>query len=259
MVDPSPKFSIITVCFNAKELIEKTVQSVLAQTYPHIEYIIIDGGSTDGTLAIVNKYAGRISRIVSEPDNGIYDAMNKGIRLSTGGWLYFPNAGDTFVDTDLLARVAAFLAKHASAEIIYGDIQRTNLTGQWVTNEKTYAGEIKDKRYLFTNMFCQQRAFIKRTVFEELGEFDISYKVIADYDLIFRAYQKGREFAYLGTPVISAPLGGYSNLHLDRFLKERLRTLQHLPWWQRYWILDHFAAAIARGSGMKYLRSKLPK
>lgn len=99
------KISVITVCYNAADTLEKTIQSVLGQTYPNIEYIIIDGGSTDGTVDIIHKYTDRIAYWVSEPDGGIYDAMNKGIERATGEWINFMNAGDIFCDKFVLTNI----------------------------------------------------------------------------------------------------------------------------------------------------------
>ena len=112
--------SVVTVCYNAADTIEKTMLSVLNQTYHDIEYIIIDGGSTDGTVEIIRKYADRIAYWVSEPDKGIYDAMNKGIKVATGEWINFMNAGDEFVDANVLDKL--FFAKTvANVDVIYGN------------------------------------------------------------------------------------------------------------------------------------------
>lgn len=100
-----PLVTVITVVYNAKELLEETILSVLNQTYSNIEYIIVDGGSTDGTLDIIKKYQDKISKYISEPDQGIYDAMNKGMSLSKGQWLNFMNAGDSFYSNDVLQKV----------------------------------------------------------------------------------------------------------------------------------------------------------
>ena len=104
-VHPTPKFSIITVTYNAEKVLEDTIQSVISQTYHHIEYIIVDGASKDGTLSIINRYRSRIHTVVSEPDKGLYDAMNKGIALASGDYLCFLNAGDCFHDDDTLQQM----------------------------------------------------------------------------------------------------------------------------------------------------------
>ena len=104
-VHPTPKFSVITVTYNAEKVLEDTIQSVIAQTYHHVEYIIVDGASKDGTLSIIDRYRPRIHTVVSEPDKGLYDAMNKGIALASGDYLCFLNAGDCFHEDDTLQQM----------------------------------------------------------------------------------------------------------------------------------------------------------
>lgn len=111
------KISVVTVCYNAADTIEKTMLSVLNQTYHDIEYIIIDGGSTDGTVEIIRKYADRIAYWVSEPDKGIYDAMNKGIKVATGEWINFMNAGDSLFSRDTLQQ---FIESYPHMDVVYG-------------------------------------------------------------------------------------------------------------------------------------------
>ena len=104
-VHPTPKFSIITVTYNAEKVLEETIQSVISQTYHHVEYIIVDGASKDGTLSIIDRYRSRITTVVSEPDKGLYDAMNKAISLASGDYLCFLNAGDCFHEDDTLQQM----------------------------------------------------------------------------------------------------------------------------------------------------------
>ena len=118
---PSPKFSVITVTYNAEKVLEDTVQSVISQTYHHVEYIIIDGASKDGTLEIVNRYRDRINQLVSEPDKGLYDAMNKGIALATGDYLCFLNAGDSFHEDDTLQKMVHSINGNELPDILYGE------------------------------------------------------------------------------------------------------------------------------------------
>ena len=115
------KISVVTVCYNAADTIEKTILSVLNQTYHDIEYIIIDGGSTDGTVEIIRKYADKIAYWVSEPDKGIYDAMNKGIEVATGEWINFMNAGDRFYKSDVIKLIFDNMNCYDDVDIIYGD------------------------------------------------------------------------------------------------------------------------------------------
>ena len=123
-----PKVSIITVVYNGIEFLEETIKSVIAQTYPNIEYIIVDGGSKDGTLDIIKKYEAHISKWISEPDKGIYDAMNKGIDLATGDWQNFLNAGDSFVDNNVLEKI--FTTNLENITLVYGDIIAIRENGQ---------------------------------------------------------------------------------------------------------------------------------
>ena len=117
----TPTFSVITVCYNAEATIEDTIQSVISQTYHHVEYIIIDGASKDHTMDIVNRYRDRIAIVVSEPDKGIYDAMNKGISLATGNYLCFLNAGDSFHEDDTLQLAAHSIREALLPDVIYGE------------------------------------------------------------------------------------------------------------------------------------------
>ena len=118
-----PIISIITVSFNAEKTIESTILSVINQTYPNIEYIIIDGGSTDNTIEIIKKYEHRISYWTSEPDKGIYDAMNKGVKIATGKWINFMNSGDTFYNNNIISRIFNKIDDYNQYSAIYGDTE----------------------------------------------------------------------------------------------------------------------------------------
>ena len=118
---PTPKFSIITVTYNAEAVLEDTIQSVISQTYHHVEYIIIDGASKDKTLSIADRYKEHIAQVVSEPDKGLYDAMNKGIRLATGDYLCFLNAGDSFHEDDTLQQMVHTLTGNQLPDVLYGE------------------------------------------------------------------------------------------------------------------------------------------
>ena len=120
---PTPKFSIITVTYNAEAVLEDTIQSVISQTYHHVEYILVDGASKDSTLSIIDRYRDRITRIVSEPDKGLYDAMNKGIRLATGDYLCFLNAGDSFHEDDTLQQMVRSISGNELPDVLYGETE----------------------------------------------------------------------------------------------------------------------------------------
>jgi glycosyltransferase involved in cell wall biosynthesis len=174
-MDKNFKVSIITVCFDAEDDIEKTIQSVLNQTYNDIEYIIVDGKSTDGTMDIIKIYENRISKIICEPDKGIYDAMNKGIRAATGDVLYFLNAGDRLCDGNIIEKVAKEFEK-SKALIIYGKSLYENIP-------KSLGRRYTQRPHIFNNKMDvaryaspQQCFFYKREAFNQVGTFSTGLK-----------------------------------------------------------------------------------
>ena len=155
-----PKVSIITVVYNGIEFLEETIKSVIAQTYPNIEYIIVDGGSKDGTLDIIKKYEAHISKWISEPDKGIYDAMNKGIDLATGDWQNFLNAGDSFVDNNVLEKI--FTSDLENITLVYGDIIAIRENGQKLN---VNAIDLKDDKSIIKGMkVCHQAIFYNKNI-----------------------------------------------------------------------------------------------
>ncbi|WP_051203395.1 glycosyltransferase family 2 protein [Hugenholtzia roseola] len=178
-----PKITIVTVCYNAAPLLEKTIESVLSQRYPHIEYLIIDGNSTDNTKKIVEKYQKKIDLFISEPDKGIYDAMNKGIRLAKGEYINFMNAGDFFYDKDTLLN--AIKKAPPQAAMIVGDVQVLN---------GTYS-EIHQVEDLNTDWrglkFCHQSLLLK-TELAKKQLFSGKY-VTSDFEQVYEIIQKHKK------------------------------------------------------------------
>lgn len=176
-----PKVSIITVCYNAASVLEATMQSVLNQTYSNMEYIIIDGGSKDDTADIVSKYRSRIAVYVSEPDKGIYDAMNKGLKHATGEWINFMNAGDTFHDERVLEDVfgdsSPFADKLHSLKIIGGNTNNVHADHSWI--HKAEPAEVIPNRIPFSHQAC----FVRPPF-----SFDLKYKLAADYKVLYDTY-----------------------------------------------------------------------
>lgn len=173
--------SIVTVCYNAATDIERCLRSVARQSHPYIEYIVIDGGSTDGTLATIEKYRDRIAVLVSEPDNGIYAAMNKGLASATGDLVYFLNADDYLLDEQVVGDVAGFVATHPQGGVYYGSIELRQPGGETIgvyqPNGPMMAAEI-----MVCGCLPHQATFARRDVFERTGPFDESYRYHADYD-----------------------------------------------------------------------------
>jgi glycosyltransferase involved in cell wall biosynthesis len=172
-----PKFSVITVCLNEVATIRRTCESICAQTFQGFEWIVIDGGSTDGTLAVLGEYRDRMTHLVSEPDSGIYNAMNKGVTRACGETVVFMNGGDFFADNGALAAVAS--APHR--DIIFGNVVFDGVN----PSVQTYPDELSSG-YLLDNMLPHQASFIRRGLFEVHGLHDESYRIAGDYEMFAR-------------------------------------------------------------------------
>ncbi len=191
----TPKISVVTVCYNAVETIEKTILSVLNQTYSNVEYIIIDGVSTDGTIDIINKYRDRIAYFVSEPDKGIYDAMNKGIKAATGDWINFMNAGDVFYKNSTIDEVFCGNAYSEEIKVLYGDV----VIKAGVQNEYVKHIKVSDESEIAFSI-NHQSCFTKRDILFAIG-FDTTYKIAADANSFFEIYRRGYSFEHIPIPI----------------------------------------------------------
>ena len=204
-----PLISIITVSYNAASSIEQTILSVINQTYSNIEYIIIDGGSTDGTIDIIKKYDKKIDFWISEKDKGVYDAMNKGIINAHGKYINFMNTGDTFFNELVISN---FVSKaNNSATIIYGDTMIYLSKGKF--HQKP-----KDIKLINSQMIFGHQATFILTTYHQDNLYDISYKSSADYNFIYQAYNKGVEFQYI--PFIVANYNGAEGISKNIFLSK---------------------------------------
>ena len=198
-----PKVTIITVVLNAASVVERTLISVLAQDYPNLEYLVVDGQSTDGTLSIIEKYSHGITRWISEKDSGIYDAMNKAANLASGEWVIFMNAGDLFVANDVISR-AVSSCKWAECDVIYGDTIYT-------FNEYRILKRAPDIVTLSDGIgFSHQSCFVKTALQKEYG-FDLNEHVAADYDLFLRLHKAGKVFRRVDVVMSAFFFGGFSN------------------------------------------------
>lgn len=185
------KISIITVCYNAEASLEQTILSVLNQSYCEREYIVIDGGSKDGTVDIIKKYAEHLSYWVSEPDKGIYDAMNKGVKHATGEWVCFMNAGDTFADDEVLDDVFGRKCLSAQLKVIGGN---TNL----IYPDRVELLKSAGADYTPYGMpYCHQSCFVRINDMENPWKFDLTYRLAADYKVIYDAYHKFGKDSFL--------------------------------------------------------------
>lgn len=203
--------SIITVSYNSVATITDAINSVLEQTYPEIEYIIIDGSSTDGTIRLIDSFGKRISKFISEPDNGIYDGLNKGIRLATGDIIGILNSDDFFCNNTVIERIVESFRKN-EIDAVFGDVQFVDR----VTTSKVvryYSSKhFKTARFRFGFMPAHSSFYVKRELFEKLGYYKTDYKIAADYELLIRfLYINKIRYKYLEMPFVSMRMGGVSN------------------------------------------------
>lgn len=209
-------FTIVTICYNCKSVIRETIESVIAQDRSLYEYIIIDGHSSDGTLDVVNQYVNHIDLIVSEPDKGIYDAMNKGISHATGKYINFMNAGDSFFSPTVLTEVSRQL--DTESDVIFGDKSD-------VRDGVRY--RVKAKPFYEHMPLHQEMGFNHQCVFVSLKlarkyPFDLKYKLAADYDMIINIYKDGGKFQQLDMIIANFDLTGASNTKRKLHMYERL-------------------------------------
>jgi glycosyltransferase involved in cell wall biosynthesis len=203
------KISLITVAFNAENTIERCIQSVIRQTFKNVEYIIIDGGSTDRTIQIIDQYKKHINIFLSEPDAGIYDAMNKGIKLAAGDIIGMLNADDFFKDDSILNTVANTFTKQ-NTPIIYGDLDFVNSQGKIV--RKWRSGRYNRGMFNWGWMPPHPTFYCKRELFYTLGFYSLEYGTAADYELMLRFMHLNNIPAfYIKKVLIGMEIGGISN------------------------------------------------
>jgi glycosyltransferase involved in cell wall biosynthesis len=243
-----PKLSVITIVYNNVRDIERTMLSVLGQTYTHIEYIIVDGLSTDGTLDVINKYRDRISKLISEKDKGIYDAMNKGLAIATGGYVIFMNSGDEFYDLDT---VAAVFASAEDADIYYGETEMMDDSGQNLGQRRHQApAKFTWRSFKYGMSISHQAIYIRRSLAEP---YDMNYQLSADIDWIIRAAKKAKKIVNVNRYVAKYLVGGMSKK------KHRQSLLERFDIMKRYYgliptVFNHFI--IAFNLGWYWLKNK---
>jgi len=215
-----PVVSIITITYNASRWLERTILSILSQSYSNIEYIIIDGGSTDGTVDIVKQYASGISYWVSEPDKGIYDAMNKGLQKATGDYVWFINAGDSLYTSDTIQRVVSLVQKKkVLPDIIYGETSIIDEDGNSQGRRRLKApNKLSWKSFRMGMLVCHQSFITKRTI---APLYDLTYRYSSDFDWCIRCMKQAKSI-YNTRMVLSNFLeGGVSTTQHKASLKER--------------------------------------
>ena len=236
------RISVITVCFNAASTIAATIASVREQTYPHVEHIVVDGASTDDTLAVVRADASRVATLVSEKDDGIFDAMNKGVALATGDVLYFLNADDSFVDERVLQDVAQAFEADPTRMLVYGHIVLRDATAGMVA-EPAKPFRTRSISEFLHNSFCHQAVFARRALFDRVGTFDQRYRFTADYEWIIRAFKAngGRDFFHVDRTIASYFALGRSRQHVATTYREvnRIRY-RHFASLEYFWFFIRY-------------------
>jgi len=246
MENHSLKASIITVCLNADKYIEQAILSVLGQTYENIEYIIVDGKSTDRTPEIINKYKNRINRVIAEKDHGLYDAMNKGVIKATGDIIYFLNADDRFCDDRVVEDVAREFRGNNALGLILGKVQLVNAPEGFVMPQKnSWRTIFSRKRDVILFQICHQRMFCRKILFDKVGFFNLRYRILADYDWFLKAvYQQSIPIKYLERDVAFYNILGKSHAEGMAALHEKLEViLKNSLWdfivyaWDKLWAM----------------------
>ncbi|MHB8063589.1 MAG: glycosyltransferase family 2 protein [Ruminiclostridium sp.] len=204
------KISIITASYNSEKYIKNTIQSVLAQTYKNIEYLIIDANSKDTTLDIVQSYKENISKIICEPDKGLYDAWNKGIELATGDYIFFLNSDDVFFDEFSIYNFVQCINKNNKPAAVYAQLlaYESNSSYTYIDGRKTKLEDFLRKMY-----FCTPTAIIRKDVYKKIGKYSLEYKISSDYDWAIRLFKTYREeeVIFLDQTVLKFRLDGMSN------------------------------------------------
>lgn len=212
--------TIITATYNNKTTIEHTIRSVLSQSYPNIEYIIIDGKSTDGTLDVVEKYKSKITQIISETDKGMYDALNKGIELAGGDIIGFLHADDFYADKTVLEKVMESFKKRNN-DSVYGDLEYVSAADVQKKIRYWQAGQFDIKKLKKGWMPPHPTFFVKKEVYKKYGSFDLDYKIAADYDLMLRFLWKYNiSTVYLPEVLVKMRWGGASNRNLGNIIQK---------------------------------------
>lgn len=219
------KITVITVCLNSADTIVKSIKSVIKQKCRELEYIVIDGGSTDGTLDILNQYGDYIDMWISEPDNGIFDAMNKGIELATGDVIAFLNSDDWYEENALQLVESAFMS--GDCDCVCCDNYVLNKNGDTVY----YSGTNKSLDDLnYRMIYFHSAIFCKKVFFRKKGNFDLKYKIAADYDWFLWAVEQGARLRNISQPVFTFRYGGISSVNeIDCAREARQIALCHLP------------------------------
>lgn len=231
------KVSIITIAYNAAETIEETILSVIGQDYANVEYIIINGGSTDETLQIVEQYKSHVNVLLSEPDNGVYDAMNKGIQKATGDLVAILNADDAYANTSVISTAVDLMQKE-NTDSLYGDLQYVDREDNAKIHRNWKSGRYSRNKFKWGWMPPHPTFMVKRKLYQAHGSFNTDLRTSADYELMLRFLFKHKvSVSYLPEVLVKMKVGGQSNATVKNRIKAnkedrlawRLNGLSPLP------------------------------
>lgn len=240
------KISIITVAYNSMTTLVDTLQSVASQTHSEVEHILVDGGSTDGTSDLVAKYGAHLAIYISEPDRGIYDAMNKGLRVATGEIIGILNSDDFYVENSILEEVAGIFSENPSIDVLMGDIDFVKSDDLDKIVRKVSAGGFKPWMMRFGFMPPHPAIFIRKTAYDQIGSYNINFRIAADFDFLVRLYLKNSlKYKIYSRRLVRMRTGGVStsgwrsniliekemlsSLRLNEFYSCRLFLMLRLP------------------------------
>lgn len=220
------KVSIITVVYNRADVIRDTIESVLSQTYKNIEYIIIDGASTDGTMDVVNEYKDKISKIISEPDKGLYDAINKGIKEATGDVIGLIHSDDFYLDNLVIQRVVDTFKKE-NKHMLFADLLYIKGDNKDKVLRYYSAKNFTVKKLKYGFMPPHPTLFVKKEVYEKYGLYKIDYKIAADYEMFVRLLLVNKlSFSYIHLPIVKMRVGGVSSGGIRRKIECNIEVLR---------------------------------
>lgn len=227
-MDKQMKISIITVVWNNATTIKDAIGSALSQKYENIEYIVVDGGSTDGTVDIVKSYGDKINKFVSEKDKGIYDGLNKGISLAIGDVVAFLHSDDLYENNTVVEEIAKMFQADSSLDGVYGDLIYTYKDDTSKVLRYWKSRDFESGLLAHGWMPAHPTLFLKRDVYERFGRFDLSFKIAADYDFMLRVLKSGIKVKYLPSVLYKMRVGGESNKSLKNIVRKSREDLRAL-------------------------------
>jgi len=217
-----PLVSIITTVFNGKETIDNTIKSVLIQSYQNIEYIVVDGCSTDGTIDIVEKYKDKIAKFISEGDRGVYDGMNKGIKMATGDIIGILNSDDVYA-SDKVIEIVVNTMEERNADVCWGDLVYVDKKNTDKIIRYWKSSEYKKGKFRKGWHPSHPTFFVKKWVYEKYGSFNLDFPIAADYEIMLRFLEKYKvQSCYIPQVLVKMRIGGQSNKSVKNIIKANI-------------------------------------